>query len=596
MKKFSVLLLILFAVSASFGQGVPTGFDLSNHGVRIEPDKRVMVVLATIEAARTKNAAGESVPVINTPLSEPGNKFRDLLNSDLAAMPADLRDRITSFVTRYKRSRPNATDAELIAPFISMAYTLTPYPELSDPIVTSDLPGSLLDVLDFAPLVRDFHRRSSFSGNVNDYTKLYATASDGTLRTSAREMVSELLNYLKTRPQIYFEEKIRTETQRGSSKNAKLATVEIRSRERRFMIVPEMLAPTGTINFVNVKDDYYVIMPPDTDLGYSDVRRAYLQFIIDPIILANSKEIIEIRPSVKKLLDEHRLKHPSASPDAYLAISRSLVAAIDARQIELERIQIATDLARQKIGTMKTDNEKRAVSADLEKQKQGFSDETALRLSEDYEKGAILVFYFSEQLDGIEDSGFDIAASMREMLLSFDPTKETGRLEKFADARTRALATREKKNKSQGGSVIAENPVTTALISIQEMIKAKDYAKAETELKQLLDKNPGEPRIFFNIGRVASLTAESITDEEEQKAKLLEAKIAYENVLRIAQVQRIDTALVSLTYVAIGRIFEYYGENGQAAAIYDVAIKIGDIPGGAFAEAVTAKGRLLKAQ
>lgn len=595
MKKFSVLILVLLVATAAFGQGVPTGFDLSNYGVRIEPDKRVMIVLATLEAARTTNAAGESVPVINTPLSTAGVAFREQLKSDLAAMPSDLRDRISSFVLRYKRSKPNATDAELVSPFISMAYTLTAYPEISDPIVTSDLPGALLDVLDFAPLVRDFQRRSSFSGNVNDYTKAYSAAADGTLRNSTREMVSELLNYLKTRPQIYFEEKVRTETQRSRSKNTKLTSVEIRSRERRFFVVPEMLAPTGTVNYVNVKDDYFVIVPPDTDLGFSEVRRAYLQFIIDPVILTHSKDIIQIRESVKKLLDEHRKKYPSASPDPYLAISRSLVASIDAKQLELERTQIATDLARQKIDAMKTVEEKRAVSRELETQKQGFSDETALRLSEDYERGAILVFYFSEQLKGIEDSGFDIAASMREMLLSFDATKETGRLDQFAAARTRATAAREEK-KTQGGTVVIENPVTTGLIAIQETIKSKNYALAETELKTLLDKNPGEPRIFYNIGRVAAFQAESITDDDKQKEKLLEAKTAYENVLRIAQVQRIDFALVSLSYVALGKIYEHYGDKSYAAAIYDAAIKVGDVPGGAFAEAVASKGRLLRDQ
>ncbi|HBE81601.1 MAG TPA: hypothetical protein DDW24_02325, partial [Blastocatellia bacterium] len=96
-----------------------------------------------------------------------------------------------------------ATDSELVAPFISMAYTLSAYPDLADPVVTSDLPGSLLDVLDFAPLVRDFYRRSSFSGNSNDYARSYLAVADGRLRSSAREMVSELLTYLQTKPQLY---------------------------------------------------------------------------------------------------------------------------------------------------------------------------------------------------------------------------------------------------------------------------------------------------------------------------------------------------------------------------------------------------------
>ncbi|MDM7923738.1 MAG: hypothetical protein QUS14_15680 [Pyrinomonadaceae bacterium] len=593
MKKFlgfAFLLLCSLSISA---QTVPVGFDLSNFGVRIEPDKRVMAVLATLELARTTDAAGNSIPLINTPLSAEGAKFRELLNSDNAAVPADLRDRITSFVTRYKRSRPNISDAELLSPFISMAFTLSPAPDLADPVVTSDLPGSLLDVLDFAPLVRDFYRRSNFSANQNEYTKTYLRVADDKLRSSSREMVSELLVYMQTRPQLVFREQIKTETQRSGSKKTTLTQVETRERERRFVIVPEMLAPAGTVNFVNVKDDYYVIVPPDTDVSFSEVRRAYLQFVVDPLVIGNSKDIAVIRDSVKTLIDDRKKAGGTVSPDVYLTISRSLVAAIDTKQIENERVQIATAQARQRIAQMKTDDERRAVSRDLELAKQNFADESALRYSEDYEKGAILVFYFSEQLAGTEEAGFDISASMREMILSFDAAKEAGRYDRYADARKRALAARTA-GQSPAASVIVENPVTKRLREIEGLVGEKNYKQAESDLKTLLNANPGEARIFYNLGRVASLSAVDIADEEQQKAKLLEAKIAYENVIRTAQGKPVDAALVSLSYVAIGKIYEYYDDRSTAVGVYDAAIRIGDVPGGAFKEALAAKQRLLK--
>ena len=593
--------IILFAFISIFSVGalaqtVPQGFDLSNHGVRIEPDKRVMLVLATIEAARTTNAAGEQVRVLNTPLSAEGTKFRELLDSDLAVLNADLRTRISAFLIQHKKRHPDETDAQIIAPFISMAYTLTPAPDLDDPVVTSDLPGNLLDVLDFAPLVRDFYRRSSFSGNINDYVKTYQKTSDGQLRNSAREMVNELLAYLHTKPQLYYSERIKTETRKGKSKTATLKNVETRERERRFYIVPEMLAPAGNINFVNIKDDYYVVLPPDSDLSFSEVRRAYLQFVIDPIVLNNSKEIATVRDGVKLLLDERRKVNPSVSPDVFLTISRSLVAAIDAKQVEEAKARITTAQARQKIASLKTEAEKKAFSAELDKFKKSLADETILQLSEDYEKGSVLVFYFAEQLKGVEDSGFDIASSMREMILSLDPAKETTRLEQFADARKRALAVREaRKNNPDKRTFIVENPVTARLTEIQKTIDAKNYAQANVELKQLLAKNPSEPRIFYNIGRVASLSAESLTELETQKAKLLEAKVAYENVIRSAT-QQTDAALISLSYVALAKIYEFYDEKTYAIQLYDQAIKIGPVTGGAHDEALSAKQRLVKDQ
>jgi tetratricopeptide (TPR) repeat protein len=609
-----VLLVILAVLSANvaFSQPVATGFDLSNYGVKIEPDKRVMVVLAALEAARTENEKGESVPVVNTRLSEQGSKFRDQLKSDLAALNENLRNRISTFVLAHKRRNPNLTDEQLIAPFISMAYTLGPAPDLGDPVMTSDLPGSLLDVLDFAPLVRDVYRTTNIGANLAEYVKTYQSAADAKLRPSARVMVNELLNYLHTRPQLTIIERVKTETPKAGSKKEMIQKIVPRERERRFSIVPEMLAPAGYVNFVNVRDDYYVIVSPDTDLANSEVRRAYLQFVVDPLVLSNAKDIESVRPAVKQLLDARRKIDPATSPDVFLTISRSLVAAVDAKQLEHSRVAIATALARQKILLAKTEADKLKVSGDLEKYKKAMADETALRLSEDYEKGALLAFYFAHELRGIEQSEFDIAGSMREMILSFDASKEAGRYESFADARARAKAAREEQRKNAlAGPSFVDNPVTTSLLEIQNTIKAKNYAKAESDLKQLLEKNPSEPRILFNIGRVAAISAEMIDgniEAEKQKAKYLEAKTAFENVVRIAAARynesvqkndpslRVDPALVSLAYVSLGRIYEYYEQKSYAVGIYDAAIKIGDVVGGGYQEALASKQRLLKDQ
>ena len=575
--------------------------DLSNYGVRIEPDKRLMVVLATLEMAN-----GGPEKVINTTLSEPGSKFRQTLQTDFANLPADLRQKIITFVTQYKKRHPKGSDAEVIQPFISMAYTLTPAPELADPVVTNDLPGNLLDVLDFAPLVREFYRRSDIGARLEGYVKLYQQESDATLRPSAREMVADLLDYLHTRPQTTYLEKVKTRTQKGKH-GAELQKTETIEHDRRFFIVPELMAPAGNILFLNIHDDYYVILPPDTNLGFSEARRAYLQFIIDALTLANAKDISTVRDGIKQLLDDRRKSNPDVTPDVFLAVTRSLVAAADARQIEFAKSTIAAQQARSRIDSLKTQQEKEAVTAELKRYRAALADETALRLSEDYEKGSVLAFYFAEQIKGTETSGFDIASSMREMILSLDASKEANRLEQFADARKRAVAAREeRKNKPEQTSIIVDNPVTNRLLEIQKIIDAKNYAQADTELKALQKANPAEPRIYYSLGRVASLSAEGIDDTKQQNLKLLEAKAAYENVLRIAEKQRIDAAngifvadpidkaLISLSYVALAKIYEFYDQKDYAVKIYDAAIQLGRVPKGAFDEAMAAKQRLLQ--
>ena len=593
MRKFLLItLLAVFAVIGSAQTASPS-FDLSNYGVRIEPDKRLIVVLATLEMARTTNESGQTVKLINTPLSANGTKFRERLLADTAELPNDLRQKITAFLTQYKKQRPKASDAEIVSPFISMAYTLSPAPELADPVVTSDLPGSLLDVLDFAPLAREFYRRSGITAKIDDYVKTYRADADGVLRTSARDMVSDLLDYLHTKPELFYSEKIKIETAKSNSNKTTLQKIEVRDHERRFVIVPEMLSPTGNVNFLNIKDDYYVILPPDKDLSFSEVRRAFLQFVVDPMVMKNSKEILGIKDAIKGLLDERRKVDPSISPDVFLTVSRSLIAAIDARQEEFLKSSIAMDLARQKIGVVKTDPERLAISSELNKYKALLADETAMRLSEDYEKGAVLAFYFAEQLAGTEDSGFDIASSMREMLATFDALKETGRLAQNAEARKRAEAAHAARKAHPDAVTISESPVTSRLREIQKSIEAKDFAKANTDLKQLLAENPDDVRIYYNLGRVASLSAETITDQEAQAAKLLEAQTFYGNALRKAT-PKTDPALLSLTYVAIARLYEFFNQNGMAIQAYDRAIQYGPVKDGAYREAMDGKQRLLK--
>lgn len=591
MKKlfFLILTAVLFSINLQ-AQTQTSGFDLSNYGVRIEPDKRLIAVLAALEAAETRTPAGESVKVIKTDLSAQGDAFREKLKADTASVPEDLRLKLGMFVSQYKRRNPGKSDTEILSPFISMAYTLSPVPDLAEPIRTANLPADLLDVLDFSPLVREFYRSARFGEKIDGYAKEYQAAGDA-MRPSAVLMVKQLLDYLNTRPQTIYGEKVKTERAVGKGKT-KIANTEIVERERRFFIVPEMFAPKGTINFRNVGDEYYAIVPPGTNLSESDVRRAFLQFVVDPLVLANAKEINGFREGIKTLLDERRKEKEDLSPDIFLAVSRSLIAAIDAKEIERRKTEIATFEARRKIDAVQAVEEKRKISAALADYKRELADETALRLSEAYETGGVLAFYFAKQLEGLADSGFDISGSLRDIILSLVPSAESNRLTEFASARKRAIQARE--DARIKALAVVENPVTKKLQEIETVIKAKNYPQAETDLKLLMRENPDDqPRIYYALGRVASLSAEGVTDVEARNKRLLDAKLFYENVIRTRN-EKTDPALISLSYVALGRIHEFFGESEYAVKIYEAAIKIGNLPDSGYSAAMAARERLLK--
>ncbi len=244
---------------------------------------------------------------------------------------------------------------------------------------------------------------------------------------------------------------------------------------------------------------------------------------------------------------------------------------------------------------MKTDEEKRAVVAELNKFKETLADESALRLSESYEKGAVLAFYFAEKLRGTENSGFDISSSLKDWIVSLVPAEENKRLEQYADARKRAID----RKTAVAETISTGNPLTTKLFEIDKLVEGKQYAAAETQLKQLLNENPTEIRIHYALGQVASLSAAELKDYQEIKERLELAVFHYTNVLRAAipiteKTSDKDKMWVSLSYFALGRINEYYGRNEDAVNIYNAAIKVGNVEGGAFSKSKEAKERLEK--
>ncbi|MFN3330655.1 MAG: hypothetical protein ACK419_07005, partial [Pyrinomonadaceae bacterium] len=353
---FVVLSIIFLSFVSSKAQNQQSS-DLSKYGVRIEPDKRLIVVMASLEAA------GE----LKKPLSKQGETFRKRLQNDLASLNPNTRQRLQIFLSQYRRLHPDRTPEQMLAAYVSLAFALSPVPDLQDPERTIDLPADLLEVLDFAPLVREFYRQSGISANLDEYYKLYQAEGDK-MRTSASKMVLELLDYLHTRPQTTYIEKIKVETTDAKNKK-KLQKIETRERERRFFIVPDMLSPSGTVNFLNVGDDYFVIVPPETDLSSSEARQAFLRFVLDPLILQNAKEINDLRDGIRSLLEERRKENREIPTDIFLAVLRSVSAAVDIKQAEFSKIRNATADARRRIETARSDDEKKNISAELSRLK-----------------------------------------------------------------------------------------------------------------------------------------------------------------------------------------------------------------------------------
>jgi len=594
------LLLILALAATAFPQTVSTqnrpappqqrpvrAFELAEYGIDFQADPRLIVVMAALEAAGWKALPDGRQP----------SAFRAMIRKDMADLDPQLRERLRVFYERNLLPAP-ATPADQASRYVSLALSLSPAPALDAPERSDDLPSGLLEVLNFAPLVREFYRRSGIEEKMVSYVRAYQAEGDR-LRGPTTEMVRGLLTYLHTRPLTFSTERVEVKSPTAKKKQEK-KTYTFRQKDRRFFIQPDLLAAPGAINFRIIADDYYAIVPEGTDPTSSELRRAYLQYVIDALVLRFNKDIAAQRDQIKQLITERQKANGQVSPDVFLTVSRSLVAAADARYEELRRIDTLTKNARARMQSEKDEKVRASIGAETLAETKAIQDETVSRLADDYERGALLSFFFADQLKGIETAGFDVANFFADMMTAFDPAKEAKRPQEYAEARKRAVAAREARLAARRAEIASTTSdpgnqrnaeLVRELSGVEEILRLKDYNGAETRLKALLPNFPREPRIFFALAQTSSLAATDAIDDSTRDERLGRALTNYRLALEASSPET-DRAVMSRAHEAIGRINAFLENKTEALKHFEEAIKIGDVRGGAYKEALEGKRRL----
>ena len=563
--------------------------DLIEFGVRLAPDPRLIIVMAALDAAGFDP----------TPPGKQMSSFRALVRKDQSSLDPNLRERLRTFFERTKLPAP-ATAADQAARYVSLAYALGPPPSLDAPERSDDLPAGVLEVLDFAPLVREFYRKSGIDERLPSYVQAYQAEGDR-MRQGATIMVREVLSYLHTRPLTMSTERVRV-TSPGKKKNAQTAYTSV-EHERRFFIVPDLLAAPGAINFRVIADDYYAIVPEGTGPASSELRRAYIQYVVDALVMHSNKQIAAERDQIKQLIDSRTKEGANISPDVFVVVARSLVAAADARFEESIRLAQVDALQRARIARAKDEAARNRIAKEAQAARAAINDETIARLADDYENGAALDFYFADQLRDVAASGFDLANFFADMIAGFDPAREAKRLTGVATARDRAAAARKTHPRysiwlidpSAKARETADTPrpgaLTKDLKEVETLLQTRNYASAEAKLKELLQANPGDARLFFTLGQTSSLWARDTTDDDLQTQRLNAALTNYGFAVQAASPET-DRALLSRAHEAMGRVLAFLDRKDEAMKEFDAAIKIGEVAGGAYKDAIEGKKKL----
>jgi len=93
------------------------------------------------------------------------------------------------------------------------------------------------------------------------------------------------------------------------------------------------------------------------------------------------------------------------------------------------------------------------------------------------------------------------------------------------------------------------------------------------------------------LGQTSSLAAADAIDEQVQAERLGRALSNYRLALEASSPET-DRAVMSRAHEAIGRINAFLENKAEALKHFEEAIKIGDVRGGAYKEALEGKRRL----
>jgi hypothetical protein len=553
--------------------------DLSDYGVRIEPEPRLLVMMAALDAAGFDP----------TPAGRAPTEFRALVRRDQENLDAELRTRMRRFYDLNKLKDASATPAQQAARYVSLAYALGPAPTFDAPARSDDLFPGVLDVLDFAPLLREFYAKSGIAARLPAYLAAHQAEGDR-LRPQTAEMLRAVLTYLHTRPVTLTLERVPIKNQAAKPKKDAPPAFTTRERERRFRLVPDLLAVPGSINFRVIGDNYFAVVPQGLDPASSEVRRAYLQYVIDPVILRFNREIALKRTEIRSLIDERAAAAPAPMPDVFPAVARSLIAAADARMNFVARTRALAEQTSARLQRAK-EAERAAIVKESQAERTALEDELTAQLADAYERGAVLAFYFSEQLRDQEIAGFDFADFFSDMMTRVDVARERLRPAEYASARERVAALRREATRAAANRTGEETRADHAraaldrsIADINQLLRAKNYTEAETRLRALLSENGGEPRIFFALAQAASISASDAFVESVRDERLGRALANYRLAINSATSES-DRPLISRAYTAMGRILAFMERKDEAIKAFEAAISLGNIKDGAYADA-----------
>ncbi|HYY98894.1 MAG TPA: hypothetical protein VE642_09905, partial [Pyrinomonadaceae bacterium] len=137
----------------------------------------------------------------------------------------------------------------------------------------------------------------------------------------------------------------------------------------------------------------------------------------------------------------------------------------------------------------------------------------------------------------------------------------------------------------------AREALVKSLADVDDLLRVRNYAEAETRLLALREQHRDEPLVYFALGQAASLSAQEAFDESLQAERLNKALGHFRQAILLATPDT-DRTLVMRAHLASGRILAHLEKNDEAAREFDAVINSSDPADRFHQEAVAEKKKL----
>ncbi|HKV40274.1 MAG TPA: hypothetical protein VJX67_13765, partial [Blastocatellia bacterium] len=326
--------------------------------------------------------------------------------------------------------------------------------------------------------------------------------------------------------------------------------------------------------FRRVGDDYIVVLGPARVLGKDALREALIRFVVDPMLERHLKTSLGFKDSIAKLVASVPGAAKPYSASVYLVMRESLAVAAEARIRRNEALEHGRPYS---------------------------EDDVVYDLAQAYQRGAVLSFHFYDSLTGYQQVGIDLDDFIDQMLASTDFVREAARPKEFGPVLPRVEAARSRAagapSRSGGSVEPAAGDINSKVMESDFLIRQRKYSEAKPMLEQVLSKTPDNARALYGMAQVVNQMPSQVESDPnaDENDKIQAQHDRLEKAIKLYReaIQKADPGsenwIVQWSHVLIARILDFQEFRTDALAEYNKAVEMGEVPSGAYKEAVEGK-------